>query len=866
MFTEEKIDFAGLSILGENTNTSITSTQREGNTITYIISTITGEDIDLSIACAEGYEYIGILTMDPRLLYNITRSDSDVTLSLENLYLSTKIELSIRAKVYEIAFNLVGEPVGAELYPRLNMEGIVDYEYSFDRKSLVFKAKNGCDVQSILYVLNGYKLVDNSYFEKLGDETYSDVSFDASYMGTLLNINGNLEINVQIEPNIYRITFDLGYEVEEGNRMFVSDIAYGKTNFSPVLTNEFISPTRYAYRFVGYTTINLSLPGSSSGIYYYFDAGGIYSYMIVNNVSTKVYGFRGADNTVPSTLEGIDYELTLYASWEEMSYEVELVFVPDFALDQTNLNYNEIFPNSEGRVENIENGRTISIEYKPGSTVLINSPLNGFDGFTYYGWSYNEGIVSKIDENLKTDICEFIMGEEAVTIYLYYGMSVDVSASQGGSAEISSDIALYGETISLKATSNFGYFFDHWLENSTELQDSKAEMNVVVTAPTNYFAVFVGESIEVNINQVENARLNITATTGIQNEYRIGDTITLTISDVTYGYEHKDWVSGGYSGTIRTVDSYNFNYTIVPEDLIRGFVTFELIMGARDLNIRFSIVGDGDCGDILVNGTSVGQQTLVYSYDELIDIMIDISLRYELLSFTLNGRDITLDDENSVEMVLNQAIGITYEETNEFVATFRKMLWTDVWSPFTGLGTEESPYLIKTNEQLAAIAYLINNNIAVDIGAIPYANAYYLVNADLLLTSRFWVPIGTMQNPFNGTFNLNGYDINDLEPNDWTLVNAHPDGMPYGLFGYIGENAKFITGEGNYTMVMIIVFSIISSILLIILIILLILTLRRKRMRRISEASASMNIMSQDELLKAQKLKAKRSRSKVNKK
>ena len=864
VFTDEEIDFAGLSILGENTNTSITRTQRDGNTITYIISTITGEDIDLSIACAEGYEYEGILTMDPRILFSIIKSDSDITFSLENLYLSTIIELSIRAKVYEIAFNLVGSADGAEIYPLSNIKGIVGYEYSFDRNSLIFRAKTGCDVQSLLYILNGYKLVDNSYFETFGEVGYSESSFSASYLGTLSDVSGDIEIDVEIEPNVYSVTFDLAYDVE-GNRTLTSVVSHGQTIFVPELSSDFISPTRYAYRFIGYTTIDLTSPDAVAGTYYYFDEGGIYSYVLQNNTLTKVYGFRGAENATPSITSGIDYDVTLYASWEEIAYEVELVFVPGFALDQTSLNYNEIFPNSAGRGEISEDGTTVGIEYKPGSDVIVYAP-SGFDGYSYYSWSYTEGITSKTDTNLSTGVCEFNMGEENVVIYLYYGMDVTTSASAGGSAEASSDIALYGETITISATSEYGYYFDHWLENSSEIQNSQATMNVEIIAPTNFVAMFVGERIEVNLNQVDNATLSITGTTGTANEYRIGDTITLTISDITYGYEHRGWVSGGYSGTIRTVDSNNFTYTIVPEDLTRGFVTFELNMGARTVNVRFSVVGEGDCGDILINNISVAQQTLSYVYDTLLSITVNTSDRYELVSFTLNGETITLDSQASIEMLINQSLGFTCDGTNEFVATFRKMLWTDEWQPFNGLGTEDSPYLIETQKQLAAIAYLINNNIAVEVGATPYADAYYLITTNLPLTEKFWVPIGTMQNPFNGTFNLNGYDITDLEPYDWAYVNAHPDGMPDGLFGYIGENARFITGDWHYTTTLIIIFSVIGGIILIILIIILILVLRRKRMRKLSAASSSIDLMSQDELLKAQKLKSRKSNDKQSKK
>ena len=855
VFTDEEIDFASLKLSGDNA--TISSSQRDGNTITYVISTMTGEDIDMYIETTKGYVYEGIISMDPRLIYNITNDENGATFSIENLIIETIIELSIRAKVYKISFNLVGESGGAGIYPYEGIAGVVGTEYSFDRSSLIISAKNGCDVQSLLYVLKGYKLKDNEYFELLGDQTMEDSQVSASYLGRLENVGEDLQIDIEINPSVYSVTFDLAYDVEQGNRTTTSVISHGKTEFDPVLTEDFTKPVRYSYNFIGYTTVDLSSSEGGAGKYYYFDEGGIYSLVMEDNTMRKVYGFLGAENATVSMADGVDYDVTLYATWEPITYEIELVYVPDFAVNKTEFNYNEIFPNSDGRKEIIEGDSIVGIEYRPGSTVTINAPLDVFEGFSYYGWSYVDGITSKVDENLNVGACEFEMGEEKVVIYLYYAMSVTADATQGGQATVSSDLALYGETITISAESSFGYFFDHWLENSNTVANSKATMEMVINAPTEFEAVFVGEKISVNVVQVANATLSITATTGVKDEYRIGDTITLTISNLTYGYEHRGWTSGGYSGTINSVDSSNFTYTIIPDDLVRGFVTFELRIQPRTVNIRFNVVGEGDCGDILVSGSTVAQQTLSYIYDTTLSILVNVMPRYELISFTLNGTQLSLDSEFALELIINQTSGFSCDTTNEFVATFRKMLWTDVKEGFTGLGTKDSPYLIKTQQQLAGMAYLINNNIAVEVGATPYADAYYLIDANLPLTEKFWVPIGTMENPFNGTFDLNAYDITDLEPNDWANVTVHPDGMPYGLFGYIGSDAKFITGHWDYTTTLIIIFSIIGAIILIILIVVLILMLRRKRMRRMSEASTNLGY-SPEELLNAQKERSKR--------
>ncbi len=866
VFSEEEINFASLEVVDENSLTTITGSERVGNTITYTIDTFTGSDIGLVINLGEGYEYEGILAMDPRVLYSIIYGENSLTFSLENLYLETAIELSIRAKVYDIRFNIVGQEDGAEIYSLTNVEGVVGSRYENGRKTLVISAKHGSDVQSILYILTGYKLVDNPYFELSSEQGTLNSVFSETYIGTLSSVSGELSIDVKIEAKVYEVTLDLGYD-EVPNRTTTSVISHGQTTFNPELSTDFTAPVRYGYRFLGYTTVDLTNPDGQVGTTYYFDGGGIYS-ILPQSGGSKVYGFRGAENTVASTKEGIDYEVKLYAIWEIIRYEVKLVFVPSTALNQNNLNYNEIFPLQTGRA-NILNSKNeiVGVEYVPGSEVIVNAPAKVFTGYSYYGWSYVDGITSKTDENLLTGQISFEMAEEDIVIYIYYAMTINISSTQGGTATASAKVALYGEIITISATNDYGYIFSHWLQNSSEIENSTLSMQITTTAPSTFVAVFVGEKINVNINQVDNATLSITNTTGDENDYRVGDTLTLTISDITYGYEHRGWVGGGYSGMIRSVsgDANSFNYTIVPDDFARGYVTFELTMGAKSVSVRFSVVGEGECGDILVNNSSVTQQTQSYVYDNTLKFVVDVYARYELVSLTLNGKDITLNSDNSIELLINNSVGFTCDGdgVNQIVATFRKMLWTDNTVLFTGLGTKDNPYLIQSAEQLAKIAELINGKVAVEVGSTPYEKAYYLVTTNIDLSEKFWVPIGTVDNPFNGTFDLNGYTITDLEADDWTKVNARPKGMPYGLFGYVGPDAKFITGDFSYTITLVIIFSVIGGLLLIILLIILILMSRRRKMRKLSASSTLGNdIMSQEELLKAQKIQSKRNNSK----
>lgn len=85
-------------------------------------------------------------------------------------------------------------------------------------------------------------------------------------------------------------------------------------------------------------------------------------------------------------------------------------------------------------------------------------------------------------------------------------------------------------------------------------------------------------------------------------------------------------------------------------------------------------------------------------------------------------------------------------------------------------------YLVSTEEQLRSI------------GTGKYAmNLHYMQNNDIQLSDKEWVPIGTEENPFTGTFNGNGFEIKGL-----TMKN--PDTQYIGLFAFAsGANIHNIT-------------------------------------------------------------------------
>ena len=115
------------------------------------------------------------------------------------------------------------------------------------------------------------------------------------------------------------------------------------------------------------------------------------------------------------------------------------------------------------------------------------------------------------------------------------------------------------------------------------------------------------------------------------------------------------------------------------------------------------------------------------------------------------------------------------------------MLWTsgkiDDSIFESGDGTEEEPYIIKTEKQLRDFAGSLNNKI-------DYTNQYVALGDDIVLSSEEWKPIGRSDYLFNGTFDGQGHTISGM-----TLGTADEafaldsENVYIGLFGVLGPKA-----------------------------------------------------------------------------
>ena len=188
---------------------------------------------------------------------------------------------------------------------------------------------------------------------------------------------------------------------------------------------------------------------------YMFENGNIYYYSFSGQSKVKTLGFYGSEFAEVSHTAGIDYECTLYAMWELITYKIDVVLVPTSTLSK--IAFDEVFPEKEGRkpiYQDLQKYEVVGVRYEPGSQVIINAPY-GNRGYKYYGWSYEEGIKDRT--LLNTEPFNIEMPEEDIVVYLYYTMEVSVESYGNGEASISTKEVLYGESVTVNALPNDGY-------------------------------------------------------------------------------------------------------------------------------------------------------------------------------------------------------------------------------------------------------------------------------------------------------------------------------------------------------------------------------------------------------------------------
>jgi uncharacterized protein with FMN-binding domain len=109
----------------------------------------------------------------------------------------------------------------------------------------------------------------------------------------------------------------------------------------------------------------------------------------------------------------------------------------------------------------------------------------------------------------------------------------------------------------------------------------------------------------------------------------------------------------------------------------------------------------------------------------------------------------------------------------------------------SGSGTEEDPYILKTEEQLRGFAKSLSDDVT-------YSGIYIALEEDIDVSGETWLPIGLGHYDFRGTFDGKGHKITGIRIGTAEAPYIEESGDSqnlgkmttyYGFFGVVGENA-----------------------------------------------------------------------------
>lgn len=197
---------------------------------------------------------------------------------------------------------------------------------------------------------------------------------------------------------------------------------------------------------------------------------------------------------------------------------------------------------------------------------------------------------------------------------------------------------------------------------------------------------------------------------------------------------------------------------------------------------------DNDYGYIHTNCTLPTYATylLYYNNPEFFTEYNILRLWYQTLVNLAGNNTATIED--FCEAMVQSAVDLNYSQDNKRL--IERVFYSlgipgytgiEIWNGnslcvLEGSGTVSSPYLISSVEELASVAYYVNN------GEGSYASARYKLVSDIEINAPIdWVAIGTETSQFSGTFNGNSHKI---------IFNQTSSSSTFGgIFGYCDDNS-----------------------------------------------------------------------------
>ena len=686
----------------------------------------------------------------------------------------------------------------------------------------------------------------------------------------LSQVDGDTTIYIYVEPKVYNARF---YVNQDTQITVENAITFGEEIDLSLLTQEqrsIIFQEREGYTLGGYYTIQYG-----QGVQYIDRFGDV-----TDAWKETGYYWNGQSYVVESNFFNPDTQtFTLYAAWEYDKSSITITFVPEgFENDTQTAGISDVIVNitPSGEIPWYDQNNKWYADVTAGVSITLRA--YEFEGYEFRYWS-----VTKDGQSLGLQgsqfAMEFTQGDYVIEAVYHPLFSLTTNGVGGTTALLQDGQAVTGvsydpsKTITLQATAAYGYNFLYWQDQTSgeiiEGQYDEASGSYFYTypellsSPLNLVAIFEGKETTVTFKSEslqDNKDLTVTLdgeSVDISQPFsaRVGQTIVAKVRK-TLGYTF-EFIGGEASYSEESINNQTYavyTYVIDFKDVVITEEANTLTLTLRGtpeeitLIFNYSVTDDEDNSEKPLVGTlsfidANGVQSQITEtnnsftilFGQTVTLSIASTSYYRVIDITMF--DGTLDP-NLTYLYSNGKLTITpdiimknFNYQLEFDITFARVLWIDQEERILqGEGTNDNPYLINSEEEMAYVAYLVNEGIENE-GGVKYSECVYELMSDLDFTGKYWVPIGTEENPFNGTMYLKEYSISNI----LHYRSYDPPTSYGGLFWILGEDARI--EQQDYTLV--IVLSVVGGVIFLILLALLIILLVRKKKKKEMEEIAN---------------------------
>ena len=280
--------------------------------------------------------------------------------------------------------------------------------------------------------------------------------------------------------------------------------------------------------------------------------------------------------------------------------------------------------------------------YNHGETCTLTATANV--GYTFVNW-IKDGVLFSVDETVS-----FLVTESATYVASFsenfYGISVEANPEEGGTVT-GGGLYTYGTEVTLTATPNVGYEFDHWMKDFEDIEDYyEPTYTFFVEESASYIAVFKQNEYYPWFTIVPEDGGSATMVGGDEyGTFHYGDPITL-VATPNEGYQFVNWMTevwgDGEPEYVVISDEASYSFTL--DSTFVGLPPFsdeiEFVANFELAPYEITVTAEPEEGGVVSGGG-------IYEYGQWIELTAVPNEGYQFLYWTLEG-DPTLSFEDDV--------------------------------------------------------------------------------------------------------------------------------------------------------------------------------------------------------------------------